>query len=52
MHGRVDVGALVLMMLGAGAAVTGAAWRDVWLGAGFGGLQVIFGFVIARKHGG
>jgi len=40
------------MMLGAGAAVTGAAWRDVWLGAGFGGLQVIFGFVIARKHGG
>jgi hypothetical protein len=40
------------MTLGVAAAVTGAAWRDVWLGAGFGGLQVIFGVMIARKHGG
>jgi len=40
------------MTLGAAAAMTGAAWRDVWLGVGFGGLQVIFGLVIARKHGG
>lgn len=40
------------MVLGAGAALAGGAWRDLWLGAGFGGLQVIFGFVIARKHGG
>lgn len=40
------------MMLGAAAAVVDGAWRDVWLGAGFGGLQMIFGFIIARKHGG
>jgi hypothetical protein len=40
------------MLLGAGAAFTGGEWRDVWLGAGFGGLQMIFGIVIARNHGG
>jgi hypothetical protein len=40
------------MMLGVGAEVTGPAWRDAWLGAGFGGLQIIFGMTIARKHGG
>ena len=40
------------MLLGIGAAATAPAWRDVWLGAGFGGLQVIFGVMIARKHGG
>ena len=41
-----------IMALGVAAAVTGIAWRDLWLGAGFGGLQMIFGVVIARKHGG
>jgi hypothetical protein len=40
------------MALGAGAAAAGGAWRDVWLGVGFGGLQMLFGLVIARKHGG
>lgn len=40
------------MLLGAGAAATGGAWRDLWLGAGFGGLHVAGGFIIARKHGG
>jgi hypothetical protein len=40
------------MLLGAGAAAAGGAWRDLWLGAGFGGLQLVFGFIIARKHGG
>ena len=40
------------MVLGVAAAVTGSAWRDLWLGAGFGGLQMIFGVIIARKHGG
>ncbi len=40
------------MLLGAGAAAAGGAWRDVWLGAGFGGLQMMFGIIIARNHGG
>lgn len=37
---------------GAGAAFTPTGWADAWLGAGFGGLQILFGIVIARKHGG
>jgi hypothetical protein len=41
-----------LMLLGAGAAAAGGAWRDLWLAAGFGGLQIVFGFIIARNHGG
>ena len=28
------------------------AWRDGVLAAGFGGLHIVFGLVIARKHGG
>jgi hypothetical protein len=40
------------MVLGAAAAVTVGQWPDLWLGAGFGGLQIIFGVIITRKHGG
>jgi hypothetical protein len=32
--------------------LTGGRWADLWLGAGFGGLQIVFGVIIARKHGG
>ena len=28
------------------------AWTDLWLIAGFGGLHIIFGLVIARRYGG
>jgi hypothetical protein len=45
------VGAL-FMALGVGAVATVGQWPDVWLGAGFGGLQIIFGIIIMRKHGG
>jgi hypothetical protein len=40
------------MLLGCGAVLTGGRWTDVWLGAGFGGLQILYGIIIARKHGG
>jgi len=40
------------MALGVAALLTGTGWRDLWLGAGFGGLQIAFGIIIARKHGG
>lgn len=41
-----------IMLLGAGATVSPGHWGDLWLGAGFGVLQIVFGFIIARKHGG
>jgi hypothetical protein len=41
-----------IMLLGAGATVTAGQWGDLWLGAGFGGLHIVFGIIIARKHGG
>ncbi|MEW6323304.1 MAG: hypothetical protein AB1635_19715 [Acidobacteriota bacterium] len=40
------------MALGLAALVTPAALGNLWLGAGFGALQVGFGFYIARHHGG
>jgi hypothetical protein len=42
--------------LGEGAVLTllqpSLAWADFWLGAGFGGLHILFGAIIARRHGG
>ena len=40
------------MTLGIAAIVTPPEWGNVWLAAGFGGLQVGFGIYIARNHGG
>ncbi len=40
------------MALGVAALVTPQAWGNVWLGIGFGGLQLAFGLYIARRHGG
>lgn len=45
------MGAL-FMALGAAAALTEPAWRDLWLATGFGVLQIAFGIYIARNHGG
>ena len=45
------LGAL-FMALGAVALFTPAGWRDLWLGVGFGVLQITFGALIARNHGG
>lgn len=45
------LGAL-FMVLGTLSVFTPAAWRDLWLAAGFGVLQIAFGAYIARNHGG
>jgi hypothetical protein len=37
---------------GAVATFAPAAWGDFWLGLGFGGLHILFGFIIARRYGG
>jgi hypothetical protein len=43
---------VAFMALGITALATPPAWGNVWLGIGFGGLQLVFGLYIARKHGG
>jgi hypothetical protein len=43
---------LCFMALGLVALVTPADWGNMWLGLGFGALQIICGIYIARKHGG
>jgi hypothetical protein len=48
----VPVMGLCFMATGALAVVAPAAWANWFLAAGFGGLHIIFGFLIARRHGG
>jgi len=40
------------MLFGMLAILTPLDWGNVWLAAGFGGLQIGFGIYIARHHGG
>jgi hypothetical protein len=40
------------MALGVAALATPPEWGNLWLGMGFGGLQLGFGLYIARQHGG
>jgi hypothetical protein len=48
----VPVMGLCFMATGALAVVAPVAWANYFLAAGFGGLHIIFGFLIARRHGG
>lgn len=48
----VPVMGLAFMAIGALALFAPAAWGDALLAAGFGGLHLLFGAIIARRHGG
>ncbi len=43
---------LCFIATGVFALFTPPAWRDAWMAAGFGGLHVIFGLIIAWRYGG
>jgi hypothetical protein len=40
------------LVLGAAAIFAPASWGNAFMAAGFGGLQIVFGLIIARRYGG
>ncbi|HYL10499.1 MAG TPA: hypothetical protein VEU31_07160 [Candidatus Acidoferrales bacterium] len=48
----VPVMGFCLMVLGVVALASPERWGDLFMAAGFGGLQILFGAIIARRYGG
>ncbi|HXZ78482.1 MAG TPA: hypothetical protein VEG30_01035 [Terriglobales bacterium] len=48
----VPVMGICFMLAGAGALLAPAEWANWWMIGAFGGLHLIFGILIARRHGG
>ncbi|UCC72787.1 MAG: hypothetical protein JSV86_20935 [Gemmatimonadota bacterium] len=40
------------MVAGLGSFLAPAAWGDAFMAAGFGGLNIVFGIIIAKRYGG
>lgn len=43
---------MAFIAVGVAALFAPSSWGDVFMAVGFGGLHLVFGFLIARRHGG